>query len=138
LVGETEATHIAEVRGTVAVPPRDDLTISGAVGYASGRSLDIDAERLVGRTTRGVGDVSLGWKASGELSIALRYSIVLQDRNQPLEEIMDEHTRRNMVMVVLEGRYPSRQAVELEQRNDARADGGAEEVDGKREQAQVR
>jgi hypothetical protein len=138
LVGETEATHIAEVRGTVAVPPRDDLTVSGAVGYASGRSLDIDAERLVGRTTRWVGDVSLSWKASGELSMALRYSIVLQDRSQPLEEIMDEHTRRNMVMVVLEGRYPSRQAVELQQRNDARADGGEDEIEARREQGQVR
>lgn len=138
LVGETEATHIAEVRGTVAIPGRDDLTVSGMVGYASGRSLDVEAEQLIGKTTRWIGDVSLGWKATDELNVALRYSIVVQDRTQPLEEIMNEHTRRNMVMIVLDGRYPSRQAVELEQRNDARADGGQEEVEGKREQAQVR
>jgi hypothetical protein len=138
LVGETEATHIAEVRGTVAVPPRTDVSVSGAVGYASGRSLDVENEQLVGKTTRWIGDVSVNWKATEEVNIGLRYSIVVQDRTQPLEEIMNEHTRRNMVMVVLDGRYPSRQAVELEQRNDARADGGQEEVDAKREQGQVR
>lgn len=138
LVGETEATHIADVRGTVAIPPRDDLAVSGAVGYASGRSLDVAGERLIGKTERWIGDVALSWKAAEELDVALRYSIVVQDRTQPLEEIMNEHTRRNMVMVVLEGRYPSRQAVELEQRNDARADGGEEKVDAKREAGQVR
>lgn len=138
LVGETEATHIAEIRGTVAIPRRDDLTLSGAVGYANGRSLDVEGEQLIGKTTRWIGDVSLGWKATEELNVALRYSIVVQDRTQPLDLIMNEHTRRNMVMVVLDGRYPSRQAVELEQRNDARADGGQDEVEAKREQGQVR
>ncbi len=138
LVGETEATHIGEVRGTVPIPRRDDLSISGAVGYANGRSVDTEAGQLVGHTVRWIGDISTTWKATEEVNLALRYSLVFQDREQPLEEIMEEHTRRNMVMVVLEGRYPSRQAVELEQRNDGRADGGEEEVEGKRESGQVR
>jgi hypothetical protein len=138
LVGETEATHIGEVRGTVPIPKRDDLSVSGAVGYANGRSVDTEAGQLVGHTVRWIGDVSTTWKATDEVNLALRYSLVFQDREQPLEEIMEEHTRRNMVMVVLEGRYPSRQAVELEQRNDGRADGGEEEVEAKRESGQVR
>lgn len=138
LVGETEATHIGEVRGTVPIPKRDDLSVSGAVGYANGRSVDTEAGQLVGHTVRWIGDISTTWKATDEVNLALRYSLVFQDREQPLEEIMEEHTRRNMVMVVLEGRYPSRQAVELEQRNDGRADGGEEEVEGKRESGQVR
>jgi len=138
LVGESEATHIAEIRGTVAVPPRDDVTASGAIGYANGRSIDIENERLVGRTERWIGDVAFSWKAKEELNLSVRYSIVFQDRTQPLEEVMNEKIRRNMVMLVLEGHYPSRQAVELEQRNDGRADGGDEELDAKRETGQVR
>ena len=138
LVGETEATHIGEVRGSVPIPRRDDLTASGAVGYANGRSVDTEAGQLVGSTERWIGDISLNWKATEEVNLALRYSIVFQDRTQPLEEIMEEQTRRNMVMVVVEGRYPSRQAVELEQRNDGRADGGQDEVEAKRESGQVR
>ena len=138
LVGETEATHIGEVRGTVPIPKRDDLSVSGAVGYANGRSVDTEAGQLVGHTVRWIGDVSTTWKMTEEVNLALRYSLVFQDREQPLEEIMEEHTRRNMVMVVLEGRYPSRQAVELEQRNDGRADGGEDEVEAKRESGQVR
>lgn len=138
LVGETEATHIGEARGTVPVPTRDDLSLSGAVGYANGRSVDTDNGTLVGRTVRWIGDISCNWKVTDEVNLALRYSIVFQDRTQPLEEIMEEETRRNMVMVVFEGRYPSRQAVELEQRNDGRADGGEDEVEAKRESGQVR
>ena len=138
LVGESEVTNIAEARGTVAVPPRDDVTASGAVGYANGRSLDVEGERQIGHTVRWIGDISFNWKATEEVNIALRYSIVFQDRTQPLEEITDEHTRRNQVMVILEGRYPSRQAVELEQRNDGRADGGEDEIEAKRESGQVR
>lgn len=138
LVGETEATHIGEARGTVPIPTRDDLSASGAVGYASGRSVDTEAGQLVGSTERWIGDVSLNWKVTEEVNLALRYSIVLQDRSQPLEEVMEEHTRRNMVMAVFEGRYPSRQAVELEQRNDGRADGGEDEVEARRESGQVR
>jgi len=138
LVGETEATHVGEARGTVAVPPRDDVTVSGAVGYANGQSVDSDSGDLVGRTERWIGDLSFNWQAKEELNLSLRYSIVFQDRTQPMGLIMNEHTRRNMVMVVVEGRYPSRQAVELEQRNDGRADRGEEEIDARREMGQVR
>jgi hypothetical protein len=41
-------------------------------------------------------------------------------------------------MVVLEGRYPSRQAVELIRPTEGRADRGVEEVEGIREAGQVR
>jgi hypothetical protein len=138
LVGETEATNLVEARGTVAVPPRDDVSVSGAVGYANGRSLDLMGERLVGRTTRWIADISFNWEATKELNMSLRYSIVAQRREAPFDEIMEERTRRNMVMIVAEGRYPSRQAVELKVRNDGRADGGEDAVEAKRESGQVR
>ncbi|HLU64910.1 MAG TPA: hypothetical protein VKZ63_01460 [Kofleriaceae bacterium] len=137
LVAETEATNVVEARGTVAVPGRDDVVVAGTMGWASGRSLDLAGEQLIGRTTQWIADLSFLWEATDEVNVAFRYQLVRQNREQPLEAIMDERTRRNQVMVVLEGRYPSRQAVELRRRNEGRADGGQEEVDAERETGQV-
>jgi hypothetical protein len=138
LIAETEATNVVEARGNVAVPGRDDVSVSGTLGFASGRSLDLGGEQLIGRTTQWLGDLSFQWAATSEVDLSVRYQLVRQHREQPLALVMDERTRRNQVMVVLEGRYPSRQAVELIRPTEGRADRGVEEVEGIREAGQVR
>lgn len=137
LIAETEATNTFEGRGSVPVPWVEDVSLAGAAGYAHGRSLDLGQEQLLGTNDRWVGDLAISWRATPELRLAARYQIVWQTRTQPDLDIMDERTRRNQFMVILEGRYPSRQAVEIRQRNEGRADGG-ESIEGQRESGQVR
>lgn len=142
LVGENESTNVVEVRGTVPVPLFDErVSASGAVGYSNGSSLDANQD-LVGSTVAWIGDVSLGWRATDELSVGARYQLVRQTRDEPVLGVMNEKTRRQQFMIMLEGRYPSRQAAEIKRKNDGRADGGMDEegedeIDARRQDGRI-
>ncbi|HTE51901.1 MAG TPA: hypothetical protein VK698_13695 [Kofleriaceae bacterium] len=145
VLGETEATHVAEVRGVVPLPLADKLSLAGAVGYSNGTSIGIvnaAGEEVEGHTIQWVGDISLAWQATEAISAGLRYQRIWQDREDPrLMEIggttEEQHTRRQQITLVLEGRYPTRQAVELPKDPSSRVDGGLESM-SKREESLLR
>lgn len=145
VLGETEATHVAEARGVVPIPLAEKLSMAGAVGYSDGRSIGIltaSGEQVEGHTTQWVGDISTSWQATDAISTSLRYQRVWQDRQDPrLMELGgtsdEQHTRRQQITVVLEGRWPTRQAVELPTDASSRVDSGLESMT-RREQSLVR
>jgi hypothetical protein len=143
LIGETEATHLLEARGTVKIPPRDDVSVTGVVGYADGRGLDLEQTRLLGDNQRWLADVSFNYEIEKDLLLlGVRFQHVRQVRDDfdppaaaMMDEILNERTRASQFMVTMSGRWPDRQAVEIEQPDPGRADGG--DLDGLREQGRV-
>jgi hypothetical protein len=143
IVGETEATHVGEARGVVPLPWGDRLSASGAVGYANGegtRVLDGAGNETQTSTVQWIGDLSLSWQITDAVSTALRYQLVRQNRGEdppvmPGDE--EERTRRQQITLILEGRYPTRQAAELPRDPSSRVDGGLESM-AKREESLVR
>jgi hypothetical protein len=147
-LGETEATHVGEARGVIPLPFGDRLSLAGAAGYAYGESVGrldpVTMEEVTLTTKQWVGDLSLAWQIADGLSSSLRYQYVRQNRNDPTRRDMDgellneeERTRRQQITVVLEGTYPSRQAVELPRDSSTRVDGGLESM-SQREDSLVR
>jgi hypothetical protein len=145
-LGETEATHVGEARGVIPLPFGDRLSLAGAAGYAYGESvgrLDADGNEVTLTTKQWIGDVSLAWQIADGLSSSLRYQYVRQTRNDPTRPMIDmdldpeERTRRQQITLVLEGTYPTRQAVELPRDSSTRVDGGLESM-SQREDSLVR
>jgi hypothetical protein len=134
VLGETEATHIGEVRGVVPLPLAERLSMAGAVAYSNGTSIGIvnaAGDEVSGRTIQWVGDISVAWQVSEALSTSLRYQRVWQDREDPrvlnMEGLVEEqHTRRQQITLVLEGRYPTRTAAELPKDPSTRVDSNLE------------
>ncbi len=142
VLGETEATHVGEARGVIPLPFADALSLSGALGYAKGESIGLvlDGQEVTGTTESWIGDLSLAWQMTDALSSSLRYQHVRQTRDDPRLMTDDgeaERTRRQQITLVLEGRYPTRQAAELPKDASTRVDGGLESM-AKREQGLVR
>jgi hypothetical protein len=143
LIGETEATHLVEARGTINIPPRDDVSVTGAAGYARGRGLDLEETRLLGDSQRWLADVSFNYEIEKDmLTMGIRFQHVRQVRDDfdppaaaMMDEIINERTRASQFMVTMTGRWPDRQAVEMEQLDAGRADGG--DIDGLREQGRL-
>jgi len=146
VLGETERTHIGEARGVVPLPLADQLSLAGAVAYSYGTSLGIldpvTEEELEGTTKQWVGDISISWRFTDAMSAALRYQRVWQNREDPRVldvnmEVQEERTRRQQITLVLEGRYPTRQAAELPTDPSTRVDSNLEDM-SKREESLVR
>ncbi len=145
VLGETEATHVGEVRGVVPIPLAEKLSMAGAVGYSDGRSIGIltaSGEEAEGRTKQWIFDISASWQATDAISTALRYQRVWQDRRDPrLMELGgtsdEQRTRRQQITIVLEGRWPTRQAVEMPKDSSSRVDAGLDSM-SRREESLVK
>lgn len=143
LIGETEATHLVEARGTFNIPPRDDVSVTGVLGYANGRGLDFEQTRLLGNNERWIADASFNYEIEKDmLTLGIRFQHVRQVRDDfdppaaaMMDEILNERTRASQFMVTMSGRWPDRQAVEIEQPDAGRADGG--DIDGVREGGRI-
>lgn len=144
VLGETEATHIGEARGVIPLPFDDRLSMSGALAYANGESIGITdvntGQEVTGTTVQWIGDVSVTWQMTDGIGTSLRYQQVRQTRDDPrimTDDGQEERTRRQQITLMLEGRYPTRQAAELPRDASTRVDGGLESMT-KREQSLVR
>jgi hypothetical protein len=145
ILGETEATHIGEVRGVVPLPLAERLSMAGAVAYSNGESIGIvgaQGQDLTGTTVQWVGDVSVAWQIAEALSASIRYQRVWQDRTDPRVPtpdgmIVEQHTRRQQITLVFEGRYPTRTAAELPKDPSTRVDSNLQDQT-KREDSLVR
>lgn len=143
IVGDTEATHVVEARGVVPVPVKhkaflDRLAASGAVGYINGETLrdpNEAGEDINGHTVAWIGDVALLWQTNDAISLSARYQIAWQNRDDPFLLMMEdpERTRRQQFTVILEGRYPTRQAAELPKDSSTRVDKGLEGMSDKQQ-----
>jgi hypothetical protein len=137
---------VGEARGVIPLPFGDRLSLAGAAGYAYGESvgrLDAEGNDVTLTTKQWIGDLSLAWQIADGLSSSLRYQYVRQTRNDPTRPMLDpdldpeERTRRQQITLVLEGTYPTRQAVELPRDSSTRVDGGLESM-SQREDSLVR
>jgi hypothetical protein len=144
-LGETTATHVGEARGVIPLPFGDTLSLEGALIYSNGESVgrrDAANNEVELDTIAYIGDLALGWRLGDGLSTGLRYQYTRQNRDSlpMMGEVGPgdvERTRRQQIMLTLEGTYPSRQAVELPRDSSTRVDAGLESM-SKREESLVR
>ncbi len=142
-LAQTEVTHRVEARGVLPVPIqhprfRNKLLLSGAAGYSSGEFVRAAADatqETVGGTKLWLADLSLSWDASAEISAGLRYQRVWQEVEDP-DLMLDEpqRTRGQTILLVLQGRYPARQAAVLPRDPSTRVDGGLLQEDVARDE----
>jgi hypothetical protein len=129
-LGISTEVDTVQLRGGLPFGSRDEINLSGSLGYSRGDLIDLEADAVYGGVELMVADAALSWRLRPELSLRLRYSLLRQVFDQP--PFVDQELRvRREAVLTLEGTYPSQEAARVP-RASLRADGSDEPIEAER------